>query len=162
MKRPRNDKQVWRNFGALIRRLREEKGVTLRGVVEEARSHIGRRGLSVSYLSELERGRKAPPREPVLRALAKILGVHDQKLELAAKGWTVLDPVEFLEAFPEHHELASQIRSQGTHDFYQVSGLMSDLAPRRTPKGAESQVVMVFDLEAGHVDTMFAYRLRKD
>jgi transcriptional regulator with XRE-family HTH domain len=161
MNRPENDKQVWKNFGSLIRRLREENRMDLGTVAKHARAHIGRRGLSVSYLSELERGRKAPPRPHVRRALAEILDVPDTKLEWTAKGWTVLDPVEVLEAFPEHHKLASEIRSQGTYDFNRVMNLMMALAPLRTPKGAEWQIVFTFD-QSGQATTLCVYRPRKD
>ena len=54
-------------IGGCLRRIRLERGLTLREVADLA-------GVSLAYLSEIERGRKEPSSE-VLRALCRALGL---------------------------------------------------------------------------------------
>lgn len=65
-------------IGNVFRRLRRERGITLRELAELAQ-------VSVPYLSEIERGRKEPSSE-ILAAICRALG-----LELA----DLLDEVQF-------------------------------------------------------------------
>lgn len=64
-------------FGALIRRKRKEKELTLGRVAEEI-------GVSVTFLSEVERGEKPPLTEKYLNALGSLLEVTVRELEAAA------------------------------------------------------------------------------
>ncbi|MER7470068.1 helix-turn-helix transcriptional regulator, partial [Micromonospora sp. NPDC000018] len=57
-----------RVIGGVLRRLRLRQGRTLREVAEAA-------GVSVPYLSEVERGRKEASSE-VLAAICRALGIH--------------------------------------------------------------------------------------
>lgn len=66
-----------RTMGAIIRRARQERSVTLKGLAERA-------GLSVVYLGEIERGKKYPS-APVLERLAAALDLAlSDLLELVA------------------------------------------------------------------------------
>lgn len=66
-------------LGGRLRQLRRTRGLTL-----EAESGIC--GLSVSHLSEVERGNRLPPRpsHPAWEGIASALGVPAQKLRRAA------------------------------------------------------------------------------
>lgn len=63
------------DFGGFIRRLRQEKGITLRGFAQKA-------GMSPTYLSKIERGDFKPPGEEKIRNIAKALG-QDEDFILA-------------------------------------------------------------------------------
>jgi transcriptional regulator with XRE-family HTH domain len=64
-------------MGAVIRRARQERSLTLKGLAEQA-------GLSVVYLGEIERGKKYPS-APVLERLAAALDLSlSDMLELVA------------------------------------------------------------------------------
>lgn len=63
-------------FGALLRRLRTERGLTLRGVSDRA-------GLSVTHLSDIENERRSPPARATVFHLAKVLDVPVRGLLIA-------------------------------------------------------------------------------
>src|SRR6266478_916842 len=107
---PPREHDIWKRFGALIRDLREKEGLTLRELSRRATAEMGDRGLSPTYLSEIERGLKAPPRPSVLAVLARILQVPIEKVKLAAEGWIVLDVAETLEPFDEYRELMKKAK----------------------------------------------------
>jgi transcriptional regulator with XRE-family HTH domain len=59
-------------IGSVLRRIRTERGTTLRQLSEESR-------VSVPYLSEIERGRKEASSE-ILAALCRVLDVTEREL----------------------------------------------------------------------------------
>ncbi|ANF32463.1 transcriptional regulator [Leifsonia xyli] len=59
-------------IGSVLRRIRTERGTTLRELSEHSR-------VSVPYLSEIERGRKEASSE-ILAALCRVLGVTEGEL----------------------------------------------------------------------------------
>jgi transcriptional regulator with XRE-family HTH domain len=59
-------------IGSVLRRIRTERGATLRELSEHSR-------VSVPYLSEVERGRKEASSE-ILAALCRVLGVSEGEL----------------------------------------------------------------------------------
>ena len=59
-------------IGSVLRRLRTERGATLRELSERSR-------ISVPYLSEIERGRKEASSE-ILAALCRVLDVTEREL----------------------------------------------------------------------------------
>src|SRR3954454_402175 len=59
-------------IGSVLRRIRTERGTTLRELSEDSR-------VSVPYLSEIERGRKEASSE-ILAALCRVLGVSEGEL----------------------------------------------------------------------------------
>lgn len=59
-------------IGSVLRRMRTERGTTLRELSESSR-------VSVPYLSEIERGRKEASSE-ILAALCRVLGVSEGEL----------------------------------------------------------------------------------
>ncbi|WP_426622928.1 helix-turn-helix domain-containing protein [Leifsonia sp. McL0607] len=59
-------------IGSVLRRLRTERGATLRELSESSR-------VSVPYLSEIERGRKEASSE-ILAALCRVLDVTEREL----------------------------------------------------------------------------------
>ncbi|WP_285114397.1 helix-turn-helix transcriptional regulator [Leifsonia sp. fls2-241-R2A-40a] len=59
-------------IGSVLRRIRTERGTTLRQLSETSR-------VSVPYLSEIERGRKEASSE-ILAALCRVLGVSEGEL----------------------------------------------------------------------------------
>lgn len=61
------------HFGERLRRWRSDRGVTLRDVSESS-------GISIAYLSDLERGKLANPTLDTLTALAAALGVSLNEL----------------------------------------------------------------------------------
>lgn len=72
------------SFGELIRRLREDKEITLRSMADKI-------GISAAYLSRIERDRENPPTEGIIKKLAVILEVEDHKLFAAANKMTKED-----------------------------------------------------------------------
>lgn len=70
------------DFGAFIARKRLEKDVKLRPIAEKL-------GVSVTYLSDIIKGRRNPPDIDGLEALAEILGLskeeHDEMMDLAGR-----------------------------------------------------------------------------
>ena len=84
------------SLGSRIRSLRQERGLSLRGLAE-------RIGLSPGYLSQLERGEAENPSRHVLEGAAEGLGVHVSQLlgeETASPGLSKIPPslAEFLHA----------------------------------------------------------------
>lgn len=72
------------NFGGYLRRLRQERDMTLKQV--ESLS-----GVSNAYLSQLERGRRKSPHPDILKGLAKAYGVPLEVL-LRAAGYLEVEP----------------------------------------------------------------------
>jgi transcriptional regulator with XRE-family HTH domain len=66
------------SFGAFIRERRNERGLTLLDVAAEVE-------LSVPYLSRIERDRENPPRDELIRRLAKVLDVPEDEVFAAAR-----------------------------------------------------------------------------
>ena len=68
-----------KTFGALIRQLRTSKGYSVRGFAKEI-------GVSYTFLSDVERGKKQPPSEEKIILMADALGQNkDELLGLAGK-----------------------------------------------------------------------------
>ncbi|MBX6423340.1 helix-turn-helix domain-containing protein [Thermosulfurimonas sp. F29] len=68
-------------FGKTLRRARKNAGLTLKNVAEAM-------GWSIVYLSDVERGRRNPPKPEMMLKLAQIVGVPaGVLLEAAAKDW---------------------------------------------------------------------------
>ena len=84
-------------IGSVLRRIRTERGTTLRQLSESSR-------VSVPYLSEIERGRKEASSE-ILAALCRVLGMTEGELltRVAAEfgGGQVLSLVSGPEEAPE-------------------------------------------------------------
>jgi HTH-type transcriptional regulator, competence development regulator len=64
-------------FGAYLKQLRKEKGLTLKQV--EKAAHV-----SNAYISQVERGLRNPPQPDVLKRLAKAYEVSQRELMVAA------------------------------------------------------------------------------
>lgn len=79
-------------IGSVLRRIRTERGTTLRQLSEESR-------VSVPYLSEIERGRKEASSE-ILAALCRVLDVTEGQLltSVAAE----FAEAQVLSLVPEH------------------------------------------------------------
>lgn len=78
-------------IGSVLRRLRTERGATLRELSESSR-------ISVPYLSEIERGRKEASSE-ILAALCRVLDVTER--ELLSQVVVEFARVEVLSLVPE-------------------------------------------------------------
>lgn len=65
------------DFGKYLQQLRKEKRLTLKKLGELS-------GLSPSYLSRVERGKRNTPNAPVLKKIAPHLGLSDQEILIAA------------------------------------------------------------------------------
>lgn len=66
------------SFGAVIRAQREMRGLTIRAVASEV-------GISVAYLSRIERNREKPPRDELVRRIAAVIGVPNDEAFAAAR-----------------------------------------------------------------------------
>jgi len=64
-------------FGNYMRKLRKEKGLTLKQVEQAA-------DVSNAYLSQIERGQRNPPHPDILRRLANVYEVTHRELLIAA------------------------------------------------------------------------------
>jgi transcriptional regulator with XRE-family HTH domain len=76
-------------FGSYLRRLRKEKGLTLKEVEKAAK-------VSNAYISLVERGRRNPPHPEILKRLAKAYDVPQRDL-LVAAGYLEDDSSERME-----------------------------------------------------------------
>lgn len=76
-------------FGAFIAQMRLEKDVKLRPIAEKL-------GVSVTYLSDIIKGRRNPPDIEGLEALAEVLGLNakerEQMLDLAGRERNQVSP----------------------------------------------------------------------
>lgn len=88
-------------FGATVRQLREESGVSLR-------RFAGRIGMSPAYLSKIERDEFAPPAEDKVRAIAEQLGQDPDEM-LALAGRVSSDLPEIIMRHPR--EMSALLRS---------------------------------------------------
>jgi len=89
-------------LGATVRRLREEKKITLR-------AFAGQVGLSPTYISFLERNElKTPPRGEVIRSIARVLE-HDEDELLALAGRIAEDLSDAIVKHPR--EMAAFLRA---------------------------------------------------
>src|SRR5882724_11816798 len=77
-----------KSFGALVRQLREAQGYSLRAFAREI-------GVSGNFLSEMERGRFAPPSEGKIALIAEKLGKNKDEL-LALAGKVSSDVIEII------------------------------------------------------------------
>lgn len=84
-------------IGSVLRRLRTERGATLRELSETSR-------ISIPYLSEIERGRKEASSE-ILAALCRVLDVTEG--ELLSEVVAEFARVEVLSLVPERAQVAS-------------------------------------------------------
>jgi HTH-type transcriptional regulator, competence development regulator len=64
-------------FGAFIRQHRNARGLTLLDVAAEI-------DVSVPYLSKIERDRENPPRDEIIRRLARVLSIPEDEAFAAA------------------------------------------------------------------------------
>jgi transcriptional regulator with XRE-family HTH domain len=76
-------------FGIYLRKLRKDKGLTLKQVEKAAK-------VSNAYISLVERGRRNPPHPDILKRLAKVYDVSQRDL-LVAAGYLEDDPSERME-----------------------------------------------------------------
>ena len=90
-------------IGSVLRRLRTERGATLRELSESSR-------ISVPYLSEIERGRKEGSSE-ILAALCRVLDVTER--ELLSQVVAEFARVEVLSLLPERgHASAAEVAEE--------------------------------------------------
>jgi transcriptional regulator with XRE-family HTH domain len=86
------------HFGALVKRLRKDRGLTLENVASKIGSHKG-------YVSGIESGKVNPPSVKLIRKFAKLFGQDERRLVLLAwvdKAPEIIKPVvEPLIASPE-------------------------------------------------------------
>ena len=110
-----------REFGAFIAQKRLEKDVKLRPIAEKL-------GVSVTYLSDIIKGRRNPPDIDGLEALAKVLnlseGEREEMLDLAGRERKQVSPDlrEYImdEALPNARVALRRAKSQGLgDDFWQ-------------------------------------------
>ena len=108
-------------FGAFIAQKRLEKDVKLRPIAEKL-------GVSVTYLSDIIKGRRNPPDIDGLEALAKVLNLSEEEreemLDLAGRVRKQVSPdlPEYImdEALPNARVALRRAKSQGLgDDFWQ-------------------------------------------
>jgi transcriptional regulator with XRE-family HTH domain len=93
-------------IGSVLRRLRTERGATLRELSERSR-------ISVPYLSEIERGRKEASSE-ILAALCRVLDVTES--ELLSQVVAEFAEVEVLSLLPERAHVSSVTSAQAAEE----------------------------------------------
>ncbi len=104
-------------FGATVRQLREELGVSLR-------RFAARIGMSPAYLSKIERDEFAPPAEDKVRAIAEQLGQDpDVMLALADRISSDLPPI----IMRHPREMAALLRALATASPEQLRKLIKQV-----------------------------------
>lgn len=93
-------------IGSVLRRLRTERGATLRELSERSR-------ISVPYLSEIERGRKEASSE-ILAALCRVLDVTER--ELLSDVVAEFARIEVLSLIPDRVHAASAVDVAEDHE----------------------------------------------
>jgi len=68
---------MFERFGAIVRRRRLDRGITLEKVAKAVGSHKG-------YISGIESGKVRPPRPHYVKAICKLLGLPYEEMELVA------------------------------------------------------------------------------
>lgn len=66
------------NFGTVIRTQRQMRGLTIAAVASEV-------GISVAYLSRIERNREKPPSDELVHRIARIIGLPNDDAFAAAR-----------------------------------------------------------------------------
>lgn len=74
-----------KKYGAFLRRLRMEKGLTMQQVADRVSACAGK-SITEAYVSLIETGRRNPPHKQLGDAWAKVLGVTEEVVAYAAKG----------------------------------------------------------------------------
>jgi transcriptional regulator with XRE-family HTH domain len=82
-----------KTFGATVRKLREQQGISLRKFAEQV-------GISPTFVSKVERGEFAPPGEEKVRRMAQLLG-QDEDAFLALAGKVSSDLPEIVQDRPQ-------------------------------------------------------------
>jgi transcriptional regulator with XRE-family HTH domain len=82
-----------KTFGATVRKLREQQGISLRKFAEQV-------GISPTFVSKVERGDFAPPGEEKVRRMARLLG-QDEDSFLALAGKVSSDLPEIVQDRPQ-------------------------------------------------------------
>lgn len=83
-----------KGFGKFLRKLRKDRGLTLRQVEEAAK-------ISNAYLSQVERGERGVPHFRVLQRLASAYGIPTSQLVEAAEAEAQGKPVEKRDTAPD-------------------------------------------------------------
>lgn len=114
--------QVTGEFGSFLARQRIEKDVRLRPIAEKL-------GVSVSYLSDIIKGRRKPPHDiDRLESLAKVLNLSEEErgemLDLVGREWKLVSPdlAEYImdEALPNVRSVLRRAKRHGLgDDFWQ-------------------------------------------
>lgn len=87
----REEENMRSQFGELLAQRRKEKSLTLRKLSQFV-------GLSPSFLSEVETGRRLPPMdEGKVRDIAEVLGIDKEELALAARKERARKDTTFIE-----------------------------------------------------------------
>ena len=81
-----------KEFGATIRKLREEQGISLRKFAKAV-------GISPTYLSKVERDEFPPPSEETIKKMARLLSQNEDET-LALAGKTPSDVSEMVQRRP--------------------------------------------------------------
>lgn len=89
------------NFGQFIKSKREEHGLTLSEVAEKS-------GISHSHLSRVESGDRNPPKAPVLKKLARSLGITYPEIMIAA-GYLNKEDYELIDMYQEEEKLEDRL-----------------------------------------------------
>ena len=115
------------HFGARVRRLREERKITLRKFAEKAE-------ISPTYLSKVERDEFPPPGEEAVRRIADILGEDPDEL-LALAGKVASDLPEIIQRQPR--AMATFLRAAkglSAQEIEKLTKQAQDIRKRPRPK----------------------------
>lgn len=121
-----------KSFGEVFKESRKTKRVTLRQISE----YVGK---SVGYLSDIEHGRKRPPKLDIVEKIEEILNVEDQELlKLAAKLRKKI-PDEVTQRFKMTPKLSQVLLGADedltNEEFNEMLKHLETIKKRRRPKG---------------------------
>lgn len=109
------------SFGAIVRRLREKRGIGLRKFAQTV-------GMSPTYLSKVERDEFKPPTEEKVRAIAKTLGQDPDEL-LALAGRVSSDLADIIQRQPR--EMATFLRAANGLSAEEIQQLSEEARQRK-------------------------------
>lgn len=118
-----------RPFGDKIRLARKKKGFSLIDVIEKLKDK--KITISISYLSQMEIGKREPPNEEIVKGLAKVLELS--QLELLKIARTDRDKIELgmLNLGPKKREMAIALQRSWTElsedDAQKIENILAEI-----------------------------------
>lgn len=129
-------------FGEYLRNLREKKGYSIRQLALYS-------GISNSYLSQVEQGKRGIPKPEYLQKLAKALEIEYDDL-LAAAGYRVKPQIDTLQSSNKQISLEEALQELLNSDHVMFNGLPIGELDEETKEDLKTAVLAIMEYKAKH------------